>query len=114
MSEHKTEKEKLQGLLNKLYEIREMQLLTIEEIAEKTNKLLDRLDDLDKKLENAQKSAETCPVKEVRRWEVVVRCIAARKAVLSAEKMALKELRLMLTYLLKKEGALMALVAAYD
>ena len=110
----KTEKEKLQELLDKVQEIRMKQLLTIEEIANGNNKILEDLKERDKELKDVQATLATCPPKEIKRYQIIIKAIEGRKQLISVRKMALKEMRLSLTYLLKFEGKTMALIADYE
>lgn len=110
LSEYEVDLRKLKELKDKLYRIRDQRLDTVEEVVEKNNKLIVRLDKLDKKLEEAQDAMATCDFKEIKRWMSIVKIIETRKTILSAEKMALKECRLALTFLVKEEKRLEYLV----
>jgi len=110
MSEYEVDLRKLKELKDKLYRIRDQRLDTVEEVVQKNNKLIERLDELDKKLEEAQDKLANCDFKELKRWMSIVKTIETRKTILSAEKMALKECRLALTFLVKEEKRLEYLI----
>lgn len=103
MSEQDIDLEKLRELKDKLYNIRNARLDTVDKVVERNNKLIERLDKLDEQLKNVQKKLGNCDPKEIARWIAIIRTIEIRKKVLGAEKMALKENRLALTFLVKEE-----------
>lgn len=109
-----SEKDKLQELLGKLYDIRLQQLLTIENIAKGNKTIIDELKERDKELKKAQEELGICPLKEIKRWQAIVKTIEARKSLLDGRKMAMKECRLALTYLLKMEGKLRAEMVEFE
>lgn len=108
------DKERLEELLNKIQNIRFQQLFTIEEIAKGNNEIIDELKDRDKELKKAQDELESCSIKEIKRWIAIVKTIEARKSLLDGRKMAMKECRLALTYLLKMEGKLFAQMVEFE
>lgn len=103
MDEYEIDLEKLKELKNKLYRIRDQRLDTVEDVVKKNNVLIERLDKLDVALVEAMEKLENCPPKEIKRWAAIVRTIEIRKKVIDGEKMALKECRLALTFLVKEE-----------
>lgn len=103
MSEYDIDLEKLKELKDKLYDIRNARLDTVDQVVERNNKLIDRLDKLDEQLKKAQAKLGDCEPKEIARWVAIARTIEVRKKVLGAVKMALKENRLALTFLVKEE-----------
>ena len=110
MSESEVDLEKLKELKNKLYRIRDQRLDTVEDVVNKNNVLIERLDKLDKALVEAMEKLETCEPKEIKRWAAIVRTIEIRKKVIDGEKMALKECRLALTFFVKEEKRIEYLV----
>jgi vacuolar-type H+-ATPase subunit I/STV1 len=105
MAELKTEKEKILELKTKIHEMRTRKLLTIDYLETETKKLIDSLSEMDKKLQEIQGKIEEekMPLKLA---YAVIKSIEARKSILDGWKMALKECRLALTYLVKEEGKL--------
>lgn len=110
MSEYNIDLEKLKALKDKLYQIRNARLDTVDQVVERNNKLIERLDKLDEQLKEAQSKLGSCDVKEIARWVAIARTIEVRKKVLGAVKMALKENRLALTFLVKEEKRIEYLV----
>jgi len=110
MSEDEVDLEKLRELKDKLYRIRHQRLDTVEDVVKKNNVLIERLDKLDEALVETMKKLETCSPKEISRWAAIVRTIEIRKKVIDGEKMALKECRLALTFLVKEEKRIEYLV----
>ena len=106
MSEYEVDLAKLKELKDKLYRIRDQRLDTVEDVVKKNKVLIGRLDKLDEALVGAMKQLETCEPKEIKRWAAIVRTIEIRKKVIDGEKMALKECRLALTFLVKEEKRL--------
>lgn len=103
MSEDEVDLRKLKDLKDKLYHIRGARLDTVDEIVDKNNKLIERLEKLDDELKETQSKLSNCDPEEIKRWMAIVKTIETRKTILSAEKMSLKENRLALTFLVKEE-----------
>lgn len=103
MSEYKTNKERILELQNKIHELRMKKLLTIEYIEEETHKLIVILTELDKKLSDISDKLVEGKMEEKMAY-AIIKSIEARKSILDGWKMALKECRLALTFLVKEEG----------
>lgn len=110
MSEYEVDLARVKELKDKLYKVRKERLFTVDEVVKRIKELIESLRKLNKQAEEAQKTLKTCEAKDIKRWAAVVRAIETRKTLLSAEKMALKEHRLLLTYLLKEEKRLEYLI----
>jgi len=106
MSKHKTEREKIQELEVMIHDIQKNELMTVKYITDKMKEVATNLDKLDAELIDAQDELKKCPVKEIRRWEAIVRCIHNRKEVLASYKQVLHESRLSLRLLMMKENQL--------
>lgn len=104
------ELERVKGLKDRLYKIRQERLFTVDEVVKRIKELIQSLRKLNEQAEEAQEKLQSCEPKDIKRWAAIVRAIETRKTLLSAEKMALKEHRLLLTYLLKEEKRLEYLI----
>ena len=103
-----TKREKIEGLINKIHQLRERKLLKIEYITDESKNLLTNLNKLDKILENAQTelTEKGCTRNDIARIKILIKAIEARKKMSDGNKMVLKEIRLALTFLVKEEGRL--------
>jgi len=110
MSEYDEDLARVKGLKDELYKIRKERLFTVDEVVKRIKELIQSLRKLNDEAKKAQETLVTCEAKDIRRWTAIVRAIETRKTLLSAEKMALKEHRLLLTYLLKEEKRLEYLI----
>ena len=110
MSEYEIDLARVKELKDKLYKIRRERLYTVDEVVKMIKKLLADLKKLNDEAKEAQEKLVNCESEDIRRWAAIIRAIESRKTILSAEKMALKEHRLLLTYLLKEEKRLEYLI----
>ncbi len=105
MSEHKTKKERIQELLDKIHDLRKRKLLQIDYIEQEEKKIVENLGKLDEDLQKIQKDLNDDKVK-LGKATVLYKIIEARKKVLEGYKSTLKECRMMQTLLIKEEGKL--------
>jgi len=113
MSEYKSEQEKIKELEDKIHELRMEKLLKIEYITEKSKHVIEKLAELDEDLKKAQEKLtggdngeDACDLKEVRRWEVIIKCIKNRRDILTGYKAVLHEARLSIRLVMLQENQL--------
>jgi len=106
MSEYKTEQDRIKELEDKIHELRMNELLKIEYITDKSKHVVEKLAELDEDLKKAQEKLVDCDLKEVRRWEVIIKCIKNRRDILTGYKQVLHEARLSIRLLMLKENQL--------
>jgi len=104
--EIKSEKEKIQELDAKIHSLKMEKLLKIEYITTETKHVVEALKTLDGRLKNAEDKLEKCESKDIRRWSEIIKCIGARRDVLTGFKQVLHECRLSITLLMKEENQL--------
>ena len=113
MSEYKSEQEKIKELEDKIHDLRMSKLLQIEYISEKSKNVVEKLAELDVDLKKAQDKLTgdengkgACDLKEVRRWEVIIKCIKNRRDILTGYKAVLHEARLSIRLIMGQENQL--------
>lgn len=107
--EPKTESEKIRELDEKIHSLKMGKLLKIEYITTQTKIVVEALATLDVDLKTAydRLTAEgEMKMTEVKRLEAIIKCVKARKEVLTGFKQVLHECRLSLTLLMKEENQL--------
>jgi len=112
MSEYVTEQERIKELEDKIHQLKMKKLLKIEYITDKTDIVVDKLEALEGELKKSQdvltggNNGSPCELKEVKRWEAVIKCIKTRKDVLTGFKQVLHEARLSIRLIMKQEDQL--------
>lgn len=105
MEQPKTKKEEIQGLLNKIHELRSKKLLTVEYLESEMHKIVTIIGDLNAKLD---KIATDLQAGTIDKGTAIILCkiLETRKSILEGYKSCLKECRMAITLLIKEEGKL--------
>ena len=105
MSEPKTKKEQILELLNKVHELRQKKLFTIEYLETEMHKIVTAIEDLNTKLDKIAKDLQEGTINN---GTAIILCkiLDTRKSILEGYKSALKECRMTITLLIKEEGKL--------
>lgn len=89
-------REKLQALLKLLYAVKELKIVQHGVLAKQGEEIRALSDELDSDTKEIIKKLDKCPLKEVKRYEVKIKAMKARKQFLASKKASLMERRLLL------------------